>query len=224
MRPTLTREQARELDRRAIQDLGIPGMVLMENAGRGVADWLLELGVRGLVAICCGAGNNGGDGLVIARHLDRRGLRVKTLLFSEPSRLQGDALLNFRIVQRAGLPVTVSPSTSELHAILGQAEWVVDALLGTGLTGPARGLVAAAIEAINGVGARVMAVDLPSGLDCDTGEPLGATVRATHTATMVAWKTGFLAPGAWAWTGEIKVVDIGVPRSLLAEFGVDTPD
>src|SRR5580704_13369213 len=100
----LTRAQVREVDRRAITEFGVPGIVLMENAGRGAAELLISLGVQGSVAICCGKGNNGGDGLVIARHLDNRGIAVRVLLFAGPEELTGDAAVNVRIVERAGLP------------------------------------------------------------------------------------------------------------------------
>src|SRR6476620_11282136 len=101
---TLSREAARELDRRAVDEYGMTGLMLMENAGRGVADRLCELGISGPVVICCGQGNNGGDGFVVARHLDLRGHAVRVLLFSDPSRLKGDAEVNYRIVERSGLP------------------------------------------------------------------------------------------------------------------------
>src|SRR6266566_4877690 len=104
---TLTRAQVRELDRRAIEEYGVPGIVLMENAGRGAAELLLALGARGPVVICCGKGNNGGDGFVIARHLDNHGIPVRILLFAPPEDLSGDAAINYRIVERSRLPISV---------------------------------------------------------------------------------------------------------------------
>ncbi len=103
--PTLSREQARQLDRRAIDEFGVPGVVLMENAGRGVADCLCRLGIGGPVVVCAGAGNNGGDGFVVARHLDLRGYAARVLLFSDPARLAGDAAMNYRILEASGLPI-----------------------------------------------------------------------------------------------------------------------
>src|SRR5881394_299563 len=103
----LTRAEVRELDRRAIEEYGVPGVVLMENAGRGAAEVLLRLGVRGRVVICCGKGNNGGDGFVIARHLDNREVPVQVLLFARPEDLTGDAAINYRIIARSGLPIAV---------------------------------------------------------------------------------------------------------------------
>src|SRR5438067_5771250 len=168
----LSRDEARALDRRAIDLFGVPGVVLMENAGRGMAELLRTLGVRGPVVVCCGKGNNGGDGFVIARHLDNHGVAVRVLYFGKPEALTGDAAINFEIVRRSRLPLTVFSDT--VPALdLSDAEWVVDALLGTGVTGPARPPLDRVIAAINAGTAKVLAVDLPSGLDCDTGLPLG---------------------------------------------------
>lgn len=216
----LTRDQCRRVDELAIREYGLPGIVLMENAGRGTAEKLLEIDARGPVVICCGRGNNGGDGLVIARHLDLRGIAAWTFLFAPPEEYQGDAATNLRVVERAGLPldaVLVEQDLDRLDEALAGAAWIVDALLGTGARGEPRGLLPAAIDRINAAAARKLAVDLPSGLDCDTGWPAAHTVRADHTCTFVARKPGFLVPGAAAFTGQVHVVDIGVPRSLLAE-------
>ena len=214
----LTRAQARALDDRAIHELGIPSIVLMENAGRGMAELLLRLGVRGTVVICCGKGNNGGDGFVIARHLGIAGVAVVVLLFAAPDSLTGDAAINHAILVEAGQRVEVMLPLDEarLQAALADADWVVDALFGTGLTGPVRPPFDRIIESINASRARVLAVDIPSGLDCDTGRPLGATVRADHTATVMASKVGFVEPPAKAWLGEVSVIDLGVPRVLFA--------
>src|SRR5262249_33781627 len=201
----LSREEVRSLDRRAMDEYGIPGVVLMENAGRGTAELLRTLGVSGPVAVCCGKGNNGGDGLGIARHLDKHGVAVRGLLFCRPEELSGDAALNYHVVARSGLPVTLhaeNPVNREaLRRELASAEWVVDALFGTGLTGAVRPPFDQVIAAINDSPARVLAVDIPSGLDCDTGRPLGPTVRAHHTATMAALKKGLAEPDAREWLG-----------------------
>jgi NAD(P)H-hydrate epimerase len=222
----LSREEVRALDRRAIEEWGLPGVVLMENAGRGTAELLLALGAQGRVVVCCGKGNNGGDGFVIARHLDNRGVPVRVLLFARPEDLHGDAAVNYRVLARAGVPLAVHAGPAvpegEVRQELAAAEWVVDALFGTGLASAVRPPFDRVIALINESRARVLAVDLPSGLDCDTGEPLGPTVRAEHTATMVAWKKGFASPAARPWLGEVHVIDIGVPRRLLAEAGAAT--
>jgi NAD(P)H-hydrate epimerase len=215
----LSREEARELDRRASEEFGIPSIVLMENAGRGAAELLVRLGVHGPVTVCCGKGNNGGDGFVIARHLDIQGVPVRVYLFGLPEELTPDAGTNYRILERAGFPRHVFPGKEVDGAALRQelagAEWVVDALFGTGLKGPVRPPYDQVIGAINDSPARVLAVDIPSGLDCDTGLPLGPTVRARHTATFLALKKGYTNPEAREWLGQVHVVDIGVPRVVM---------
>jgi NAD(P)H-hydrate epimerase len=219
----LSRDQVRELDRRAIEEFGLPGVVLMENAGRGAAEVLLNLGVRGRVLICCGKGNNGGDGHVIARHLDNRRVPVRVLLFARPEDLTGDAATHFQVIARSGLDIQVDAGVSldepALARELAGAEWVVDALFGTGLSGAIRPPLDRGIAAINNSPARVLAVDIPSGLDADTGLPLGPCVRAGHTVTFAALKKGFAEPAAGPWLGQVHLVDIGLPRVLLEAAG-----
>jgi len=218
----LSREQTRELDRRAIEEFGVPSLVLMENAGRGAAELLLSLGVHGPVAICCGKGNNGGDGLVIARHLDNHGVGVNVHLFAQPKELSPDAAIHWRIVTRSSISARVwtngTIDETELARELALSEWVVDALFGTGLTGPVRPPFDRVIAAINASPARVLAVDIPSGLDCDTGEPMGPTIRAAHTATFLAAKKGYDNPASRSWLGKIHVIDIGAPSRFLKEL------
>lgn len=217
---SLTREEVRDIDRRAIEELGLPGIVLMENAGRGAAELLIGLGIDGPVTIAAGKGNNGGDGFVIARHLANHGFDVRVLLFADPHELTGDALTNYRILCAAGMSPRdcAKPGTTDLGDELRSSSWIVDALLGTGTRGSVREPFATVIEQINAANVRVFAVDLPSGLDCDTGQPLGPCVRAAHTATFVGPKRGFDSPGAAHYTGQVHVIDIGVPRSLLQSF------
>jgi NAD(P)H-hydrate epimerase len=218
LRP-LTRDKVRDIDRRAIEEYGLPGVVLMENAGRGAAELLMSRGVSGPVVICCGRGNNGGDGFVIARHLELAGCDVRIVLLGDAAELRGDAAINYRVVERSGLPIDVWPlAAGEFEALLASADWIVDALLGTGAQGSVREPFASAIEGINRADRKVLAVDLPSGMDCDTGRPLGPCVRAMLTATFVAPKAGFVEPAASDWTGEVVVVDIGAPLALLAEI------
>jgi NAD(P)H-hydrate epimerase len=217
----LTREQARELDRRAMQEFGVPGVVLMENAGRGMAELLRSLGIDGLVVICCGKGNNGGDGFVIARHLDNAGVRVRVLLFGDPTQLTGDAAINYRILAASGivLELFAGPVLDEerLGRELANADWIVDALFGSGLRGAIQPPFDRVIAVLNAAGKRVFAVDIPSGLDCDTGASLGIAVRAHHTATVAAMKQGFLKPVATAWLGQVHVIDMGAPHVLFAQ-------
>jgi NAD(P)H-hydrate epimerase len=224
----LTRAQVRELDRRAIEEYGVPGVVLMENAGRGAAELLLRLNPeRRPVVVCCGKGNNGGDGFVIARHLDIHRWPVRVMLLPRPEALTGDAAVMERIVSAGGPPVAIAPERCPDDWLADQLApqrtgWVVDALFGTGLTGPLREPYDRVVAAINASGAPVLAVDIPSGLDCDTGKPLGPTVRAHHTATFVAPKAGFAAPEAREWLGEVHVLQIGAPRALLEQYGITT--
>lgn len=215
---TMSRDEVRAIDRRAIEDYGIPGVVLMENAGRGTAELLQSLGIAATVVICAGKGNNAGDGFVIARHLENRGYAVRVLLFSDPDGLHGDAATNYGVMHKAGTPIRVLGGEfdpAELDRELAQADWIVDALLGTGTKGSVRAPFDTIIDRINAASKKVLAVDLPSGLDCDTGEPLGCCVKASHTATFVARKRGFDAAGAADWTGDVHVIDIGVPHLLL---------
>lgn len=217
----LTRAQVRDVDRRAIEHYGIMGLVLMENAGRNAAQLLLQLGINGSVIICCGKGNNAGDGFVIARHLENAEVSVTVLLASPSTTLAGDAAVNFGVLQKTGTRI-IEPSSTDLVRLwqgeLAASDWIVDALLGTGTQGALREPFITAIDAVNAAGKKVLAVDLPSGMDCDTGQSLGRCVRAAHTATFVARKPGFDAPGAAAYTGQIHVIDIGVPNRLLREI------
>ncbi len=223
---TLTRDEVRELDRRAVEGFGVPGAVLMENAGRGCAEVLVRLDPGGAPAlILCGPGNNGGDGFVIARHLDNRGRPVSVHVFAGRGRHATDADANFDVLYASGIEFTqyrpdhFGPPHRDLFLRrLGAAGWVVDALFGTGLTRPLGAPFDWLVGAVNGSGKPVLAVDLPSGLDCDTGAPLGPTVRAAHTATFVAHKRGFLNPASKQWTGDVHVVDVGAPRVLVDEY------
>lgn len=217
MQATLNRRQVREIDARAISEYGMSGLVLMENAGRGLADKLLQFGVAEPVVICCGKGNNGGDGFVMARHLDLRRVAVKVLVWGDPNALRGDAATNYRILARCPVPIEVflRHDPGRLANCLDNAGWIVDALLGTGAEGPLREPFSAVIEQLNAHPAPKLAVDLPSGLDCDTGLAGPQTIRARHACTFVALKPGFLAPGAAAYVGEAHVLDIGAPRSLV---------
>jgi NAD(P)H-hydrate epimerase len=224
---TLTREQVREIDRRAIDGFGIPGVVLMENAGRGCAELLIQLNPdRKPVVILCGPGNNGGDGFVIARHLDNQHWPVDVHVFARKRHDATDADTYFDVLFTAGIPFTQyhPDHVNELQRLYflkrcqRNDQWIVDALFGTGLTRPLASPYDWLIESVNETGNPVLSVDLPSGLDCDTGEPLGPTIRANHTATFVAWKRGFLNPNSRKWTGEVHTIDIGVPRKLIDEY------
>ncbi len=219
--PTLNRDKTRQLDSRAMEEYGLAGVVLMENAGRGVADTLCRLGIDGPVLICCGKGNNAGDGFVIARHLDRRGYDVRVLLWAQPSKLSGDAAVNFRILEKTDVPIETFSADDDLVRLqkqLDEAAWIVDALLGTGARGEPRPPLDAVIDRINAAAAAKLAVDLPSGLDCDTGQAASHAIRADHTCTFVAAKPGFFLSDAAHYTGPLHVLDIGLPRKLVEEM------
>lgn len=219
-------EQMREIERRAAEEAGLPTLVLMEHAGRAVAQvtWRL-LRERGgdQVAVVCGKGNNGGDGLCAARHLANAGLRVRVYLLARDQDLQGDAATNLRALRSAEVEVdnVVGAVDTAVRAVGHSADVVVDAIFGTGFRGPAVGLAARAIEAVNDSRVPVVAVDVPSGLDADTGRVEGPCVRAHVTVTMGLPKVGLLVyPGA-AYSGEIVVADLGIPRKLV--MGVPLP-
>ncbi len=203
-----------------MEEYGIPGVVLMENAGCGAADFIdSHYGPAGDAFIACGTGNNGGDGLVIARHLHNRGWSVRMVIVGDPSRLSPDAATNDRVVQAMKLERIVAADSREVRraaeAIRSESV-VIDALLGTGLRGAPSGPIAGMIDAINTAGKRAtVAIDIPSGLDCDSGIPVGPAVRADQTVTFVAMKKGFLEPTAADYVGRCSVVDIGAPREML---------
>lgn len=218
--PILNREQTREVERRAVEQYGMSSLVLMENAGRGVVDKLFQFGIAGPVVVCCGKGNNAGDGFVVARHLDLRCQQVQVLLLADPAALRGDALANYQVLAKAGVPIEIFDDPFDevrFAAALPRSGWIVDALLGTGATGAPRPPLDRAIDLMNAAGARRLAVDLPSGLDCDTGAASPHTIRADHTCTFVAPKPGFSAENAAAYTGVVHVLDIGAPRKLVED-------
>jgi NAD(P)H-hydrate epimerase len=195
----------------------------MENAGRGCVDVMERIGIDSPVVILCGKGNNAGDGFVIARHLDIRSHQCRVVLLSRSEEFRGDAAANFAILQKTGVPIIdLSPLQpmdlpAELSNLVRSAAWLVDALLGTGAQGDPRSPYDIAIDCINARSSttRVLAVDVPSGLDCDLGHPSSHTVRADHTCTFAAMKTGYLHPAAAEYTGVVHVCDIGVPPRLL---------
>lgn len=214
----LSREEVRGIDQTAIEQYGLPGVVLMENAGRGATDVLLRLGVAGRVLILAGVGNNGGDGFVIARHLELAGIGSELWLIGSRSRVGGDARVNLEVAAAAGFPINEWSGESPLPEQIKQADWIVDGLLGTGAQGEVRSAYDDVIAAVNESAARVVAIDLPSGLDCDTGQPLGCCVQADDTITFVAPKLGFSKNTADQFVGRIHVVDIGVPLAVLRPF------
>jgi NAD(P)H-hydrate epimerase len=219
-----TREQIRKLDGIAIEEYGIEGVILMENAGRrcarAAADMLGDPADK-TVAVLCGRGNNGGDGFVVARHLSNWGARVEVLLLAAADDVLaggGETSANLRIILNMGIRVREVPSAGQVAEALRQqcgSDLLVDALLGTGARGEVREPFLSAIRAVNEAGCRVLAIDVPSGLDCDTGKPLGEAVRAERTVTFVCSKAGFARPGADLYTGKVAVAEISIPRAAI---------
>jgi len=221
----VTAKEMQEMDRRTIESFGLPGRVLMENAGRGATDFFLEKYpdiLNSRVGIIAGRGNNGGDGFVIARYLACKDINVTVYLLTEPSRLAGDAATNFQLLAPLGIAIVVIPDSDTFDrakdAMRRKDVWV-DAILGTGLKSDVRGYYREAIDFINSLDKPVLSVDIPSGLNADTGQPCGASIHAYATATFAFAKTGHHQhPGA-VLTGELRIVDIGIPPHIAE--GVD---
>jgi NAD(P)H-hydrate epimerase len=214
----LTREQVRRIDRLSVEKYHIPGVVLMENAAiaaAGVAANMIENSPVGPVLIICGGGNNGGDGLAVARHLHNRDYDVRVFLTTDPQKYSGEAKINWEIIQAMELPV--EQAGPELLARQ-TPSLIVDAIFGTGLTQPPRDPFAEIVAATHKLETAILAIDIPSGLDCDTGKPLGpACIRATRTVTFVAEKAGFGNPEAKQYLGEVIVAGIGCPKELFSQ-------
>lgn len=215
----MTREEIRAFDRWAIKTLGIPGVVLMENAGRSCAELIKEK-LASLdnpkVCIFCGTGNNGGDGYVIARHLLNTGFEVVVVVCGERKKIKGDAKINLNMLEGLGqlieeLKMEEGNISERVVALAGSADMVVDGLFGTGLSGQLNDNYKQLIESINRQKRPILAIDIPSGLDCDSGVPLRAAIRASWTVTFVAAKKGFtVSESAKKYTGEIFIASIGV--------------
>ena len=215
---TLSCAQVRKIDTVAINDFHIPGIVLMENAGRGAAQRLVAAGADGPVVILCGKGNNGGDGLVVARHLEIKGIKAIVVCLAACDEYRGDAAINYQIAAASGLEIQHDVSSDTLSNLVPSPAWVVDGLLGTGSSGTPRGSYAEAIHWANAQSCRKLALDIPSGLGGDDGVAHDPTFIADITCTFVAAKPGLVAANAHQFVGELHVIDIGVPRKLLDMF------
>lgn len=222
---TITREQARQVDRLAMERYEIPGILLMENAGIQTVEVVKNLETKNgaPVVICCGKGNNGGDGFVIARHLLILGYRVHVWIFADPNSLAGDAAVQYKIVQNlyGNTGRFSTDNEGAFQKSLSESSLIIDALLGTGATGSPKGLIRRGIELINAQkrngGTKILAIDVPSGLDCDTGHPGEPTIAADHTCTFVAAKIGFTVPSAIPFLGRVHVLNIGIPNEKFIE-------
>jgi hydroxyethylthiazole kinase-like uncharacterized protein yjeF len=217
----LTAAEMREIDRTAIEEIGIPGLVLMENAGLRIVRALRDRvpGIAGeRVVIVAGKGNNGGDGFVVARHLFNSGARPEVLLLAAREEVKGDAAVNLAVALKAGIPVTeirdIAAWRKARHG-LAHASIVVDAIFGTGLIKPLEGLYAAAVEDINRSGAFILAADIPSGISSDSFELIGPSVKADLTVTLAAPKIAHIFPPAAERAGELIVAPIGMPPALF---------
>lgn len=220
----VTAAQMREADRRCIEEIGIPGAVLMNNAGMAV--WRAVESYPGPVGVVCGKGNNGGDGFVVARLALTAGRPVRVVLVGDPEKVTGDAGTFLHAYQRLGGTLTVAQTPEDAaRAVVQLADCgvLVDALLGTGFTGEVRGAIRAAIDAWPKE-VPTVAVDLPSGLNADTGEIGGVAVRATITVTFARAKVGFLNESATQWVGRLEVADIGIPETCFGRGRVETQE
>ncbi|EMB15262.1 NAD(P)H-hydrate epimerase [Rhodopirellula europaea] len=213
----MTCQRIREIDQVAMEQFQMPGIVLMENAGRGAAECIHQITPDGNVLILCGKGNNGGDGFTIARHLQLAGREVTILAMATTNELQGDAAIQAKIAEAAGIQIQVIGETDETE-LLSAADVIVDGLLGTGAKPPLRGRYAKVVEAANASSAIRIALDIPTGMNGDTGETGEATFRADYTLTFAAPKVGFEKSNATRFTGEVHVISIGVPLKLLRQF------
>jgi len=227
----VTTQQIRELDRTTIMKYGVPGSLLMERAGRGVAEGVMclcrERKRAQQILLVAGKGNNGGDAFVAARFLKEAGCAVRVLLAGETRKLRGDAFDHFEKMDRNKIPVTELKTENAWQKLAADKKFspavIVDGILGTGLEGKARGVAASAIRFINALSGKsfVVAIDIPSGLDSDTGTAEGDVVRADLTITMGLPKKGLIEPGALKYVGRLEVVDIGFPAALVDSIKSD---
>jgi NAD(P)H-hydrate epimerase len=221
-------EEMQELDRKAIETYRIPGMILMENAGRGAAEVISDTFPdihKKKIAIIAGKGNNGGDGFVIARYLLNQGVSVRVYLLTDPKGLRGDAETNFNIFQRMKGEIISVPSSKDYVKVkkdLEKFDVLVDGIFGTGLDAEVRGYYREVIDHLNMLQRPIVAIDIPSGLHADTGKPLGTAIRASLTITFGLPKVGHLIPPGIDYVGEVRVIDIGIPKRLVEEEKIST--
>lgn len=217
--PPMTCERVREIDRVAMERFQMPSIVLMENAARGAVECIHQIAPEGRVLILCGKGNNGGDGFAIARHLQLAGREVTILAMAPTDQLQDDALVQAKITKAAGIEIQVLKETSAKDCLPG-GDIIIDGLLGTGARPPLRGRYVDVVEAANARSAIRIALDIPTGMNGDTGETGETTFLADHTLTFAAPKVGFAKGDAERFTGEVHVISIGAPLALLRQFSV----
>ena len=220
----LNAAQMREADRRTIEDIGIPSLVLMENAGRQVVAAIEAVHsdlLERKVAVLCGRGNNGGDGFVVARTMTQRGIDVSVFVIGRVADVRGDARVNLEVLGRLGISVVeIADSQAwELHFTeISDCTLIVDAVFGTGLNAPISGLMETVVADVNGSGIPIVAIDLPSGLSADTHEPIGDSIEAGMTVTLAAPKLSLVLPPAETRAGDIVIADIGIPSDVIASL------
>jgi NAD(P)H-hydrate epimerase len=222
----LSAKEMAGLDEQTIRQIGIPGIVLMENAAQGAAAFFLRVIpdlIDRRITVVAGSGNNAGDGFALARIFHSKGAQVNVLCLRTPLKLTGDAKTNFSILEKIGVPITVwdeAGDFDEQWEQVGKSDAVIDAMLGTGLNTEVKGLYKNIIDKINGLNVPVLAVDVPSGLDSTTGMPLGAAIKAAATATFGFLKIGHLIEPGSELVGQIEVIDIGIPPGLVQSAGI----
>ena len=223
----LCRDEIRKVDEIAINEYGIPGIVLMENAGAGAASVIHQLAPTGPILILCGKGNNAGDGYVIARHLQLLGRSVQIFSVVAFEELTGDAQTNHHIALKSKIKMHAIQRAADFDSAA-DAMCIVDCLLGTGATGLLRDNYLNAVDSANTLNSLRIAIDLPTGVDCDSGDLMPTAFRADHTITFVATKPGLLTDQAKPYVGKIHVVGIGAPVDLLRRFNLtiecDSPE
>ena len=218
---SITTNRMKQLDRAAIERYGIPSLILMENAGRGISDLAEKmLKTRRRILVVCGKGNNGGDGFVAARHLSNRGFRVQVVLLTHPIHLKDDPKVNYQILKKMNVPVkhiVSQPQLRQFEKLVRKSDLIVDGIFGVGLERPVRGLFYDVISILNDSKKPILAIDVPSGLNSDSGEELGIAIRACATGTLAIPKRGlFLREGPRS-SGKITVIDISIPRKLIRQ-------
>jgi len=219
----VTTQQIKNIDRRAIRAFGIPGMVLMENAAAAVMTAMEKFfdGLQGVrVGVICGKGNNGGDGLALARRLRISGVPVRVALLASFGALKGEAKANLSILRKMDVEIVQNASSLSLADIVGWSDVLVDALLGVGLSSPLKGTYAQAVAMINSSGRPVVAIDMPTGIDADTGGIMGAAIKADLTVAMTFLKRGHvLYPGA-EYAGTVRVAELGIPAEVAEKENI----
>ncbi|MCX7841742.1 MAG: NAD(P)H-hydrate dehydratase [Clostridia bacterium] len=222
----VTPEQMKEIDRRAIEDIGIPGVILMENAALWVVEEINKMlgGLKGKrILIAAGKGNNGGDGFAAARHLHNSGADVKVFLLAEKQTIKGDAAINLAVLFNMGIEVIEVLADAQLRQLKKQcisADLIVDTIFGTGFKGEVKGTIKKAIEIINASGKAVLSVDMPSGADGYNGKVCGSCIKADMTVSFVLPKLGQVVHPACEYAGKLKVADIGIPKKVLEGMNI----